>query len=91
MTEHHQATVQYIRQLQQKGRVTKDDLIGLARFIGGMEEARTQWPGEAVFYVLHEIMDDGYVEDYELDGLSRILTGLDILAQGRNWTPDLES
>jgi len=83
MTEHHQATIQYIRQIRAKGKVTKEDLMGLARFLSNLEAARTQWPGEAVFYVLHEILEDGFVEDYELQGLSRILTGLDILSAGR--------
>lgn len=83
MTEHHQATIQFIHQMRGKGRVTKEDLIGLARFLSNLEEARTQWPGEAVFYVLHDILEDGFVEDYELEGLERILTGLDILSEGR--------
>lgn len=69
--------------MQEKGQATKEDMIGLARLLKNMPEAREQWPGEAVYHVLLRILEDGYVEDYELEGLSKILTGLDMIAADR--------
>lgn len=84
MSPPHQATVHFIRQIHsKKGTATKEDLIALARLLGGLKEARTRWPGEAVYHVLEEILEDGHVEDYELEGLSKILAGLDMIAEER--------
>ena len=86
----HQPTVQFIRQIRSKGPITKDDLLALARLMNNLTEARTQWPGEAVYHVLEEFLEDGYVEDYELEGLAKVLNGLDVIAEDRQKDRDPE-
>lgn len=78
----HPASVQFIGQLVRKGKISKDDLLGLARFLNGQKAARHQWPGVAVFDVLREILEDGIVEDFELVGLTLVLHGIHVICEG---------
>lgn len=80
----NEATVTFIRQVMADGIVTEDEIISLATYLNENREARKSWPGSAVFEVLRDIFADGRVESFEIDGLTRILQGIEIICAGDN-------
>ena len=78
----NQATVTFVRQVMADGKLTEDEIISLATYLNENRNARKSWPGSAVFEVLRDIFSDGIVEGFEIDGLSRILQGIEIICAG---------
>ncbi|MBL6764699.1 MAG: hypothetical protein ISQ14_07070 [Verrucomicrobiae bacterium] len=78
----HQPTVDFIRQIMADGIVTEDEVISLATHLNDDREARKSWPGIAVFEVLKDVFSDGTVDTYEIEGLAKILQGIEIICAG---------
>lgn len=75
-------TVECIRSISADGRVSYEELETLANHLNEDREARTSWPGVAVFEVLKDILADGKVEQHELEGLAKILSGIEVICSG---------
>lgn len=80
----NQATVTFIRQVMADGKLTENEIISLATYLNENRDARKSWPGSAVFEVLRDIFADGRVEGFEIDGLGRILQGIEIICAGNS-------
>jgi hypothetical protein len=78
----HLPTIDFIRQIMADGVVTEDEIISLGTFLNNDRDARKSWPGNAVFEVLRDVFLDGRVESHEIEGLTRILQGIEIICAG---------
>lgn len=75
-------TLAVIREIAADGVVTDDEVIQLAVFMNDNLEARTSWPGIAIYEVLREVLDDGKVDDFERQALIHVLSGIDVICAG---------
>jgi hypothetical protein len=78
----HQPTLDFIRQVMADGVVTEAEVISLGTYLNNHREARKSWPGSAVFEVLRDVFQDGLVEQHEIDGLAKILHGIELICAG---------
>lgn len=79
----HQPTIDFIRQIMADGVLTEDEVVSLATYLNDEREARKAWPGTAVFEVLKDVFNDSRVDQAEIDGLSKILQGIEIICAAK--------
>lgn len=78
----NQATIDFIRQVMADGVVTQQEVISLATYLNENRGARKSWPGSAVFEVLKDVFADGKIEAFEIEGLTKILQGIERICAG---------
>lgn len=78
----NETTVSFIRHVMADGVVTEDEVIALGTYLNENRDARKTWPGTAIFEVLKDIFADGRIDRHEVDGLTKILHGVELICAG---------
>ena len=78
----NQATIDFIRQIMADSVVTEDEVVSLATYLNQNRDGRKTWPGTAVFEVLKDVFADGRIDAYEIEGLTKILQGIERICAG---------
>jgi hypothetical protein len=77
LTTAHAGTLEVIRRITDDGILAEREVWDLAEYLNDNEEARMAWPGSDLFPILHEVFEDGVLDNHEMEGLAKILSQIE--------------
>ncbi|MGB0579862.1 MAG: hypothetical protein ACPGVU_09195 [Limisphaerales bacterium] len=78
----HSETLELIRRITDDGILSEREVWDLAEYLNDNLDARAEWPGCDLFPILHEVFEDGVLDDYEMDALADILAQIELHCAG---------